>query len=258
MRRMNRLFQKDGRTVIVAVDHGTALQVLPGLSRTGEILEEIVRGGADAVLVNYGTALRYQKELTDTALIVRLDGGNSQLTGNPGGKLIYRLEDALKIGADAVACMGFPGAPNEPETYKNIAELAAACREWNVPLIAEMLPGGFAPEPANTVENIKLVSRIGAELGASVIKTSFAGTKEEYREVIEGCFVPLVILGGDKTKDLKSLFQVIEETMEIGGGGVAIGRNVWKHEYPEFVTRALVGLVHEGITAGEALELAGG
>ena len=238
MRRMNRLFRQNGRTVIVAVDHGVALQVLPGLTRTGEILEGIVRGGADAVLVNYGTAVRFQKELSGTGLIVRLDGGNSQLTANPGGKLLYRLEDALKIGADAVACMGFPGASNEPETYANIAELAAACREWSVPLIAEMLPGGFAPEPANTVENIKLVSRIGAELGATVIKTSFAGTKEEYREVIDGCFVPLVILGGDKTKDLESLFRVIEETVEIGGAGVAIGRNVWKHENPERVTRA--------------------
>lgn len=255
---MKRIFREDGRTVIVAVDHGNALQVLPGLNDTGTVLEQIVRGGADAVLVNYGTAARFQDELADTGLIVRVDGGSSQLTDNPGGNLLYSVEEALKIGADAVACMGFPGIPGEAESYKNIAQLSADCREWGVPLIAEMLPGGFAPEPANTVENIKLVSRIGAELGASIIKTSFAGTKEEYKEVIDGCFVPLVILGGDQTKDLESLFQVIEETMEIGGAGVAIGRNVWKHDSPEAVTRALVSLVHEGVSFRDALKLTEG
>ncbi len=254
---MSRIFRNDGKTVIVAIDHGSALQVLPELKKTGEKIRAIAEGGSDAFIVNYGTALCYREELKSTGLILRLDGGSSVLSENPGGVLLYQLEDALKIGADAVAVMGFPGAPNEEETLGNIACLAAKCREWDVPLIAEMLPGGFAPEPANTVENVKLAARIGAELGASVIKTTFSGTAEEFREIVEGCFVPVVILGGNHTTDLQGLFQVVRGSIDAGSAGVAIGRNIWKHERPGAVTRALVSIVHEGKGYQEALRLIG-
>jgi len=257
MRRFNRIFAADGKTVIIAVDHGLALDVLPELSDMGTVLSRVISGGADAVLVSYGVAQKYGEILKSTGLIVRLDGGNSCLSSKPGGSLLYSVEDALRLGADGVACMGFPGAENEGETLGNLAQIAAECSYWQVPLMAEMLPGGFAPEPPNTVENIKLVSRIGAELGAHIIKTIFTGSQEEFREVVAGCFAPVVVLGGDQTKDIKGLFRIIEQAVAAGAAGVAIGRNVWKSREPERMTRALVELVHNQKSADQALALIG-
>lgn len=257
MRRLNRIFAADGKTVIIAMDHGLALDVLPELADVATVLSGIVKGGADAVLVSYGIAQKYGEILKSTGLIVRLDGGNSSLSNNPGGNLLYSVEDALRLGADGVACMGFPGADNEAETLCNLAQIAAECNYWQVPLMAEMLPGGFAPEPPNTVENIKLVSRIGVELGAHIIKTTFAGSREEFKEVVTGCFAPVVVLGGDKTKDIKGLFETIEQAVAAGAAGVAIGRNVWKSREPENITRALVELVHNQKSADQALALIG-
>ncbi|MEW6623040.1 MAG: fructose-bisphosphate aldolase [Bacillota bacterium] len=256
MRRLKRIFRKDGKSVIVAMDHGMGLNVLPELNDTGEVLKKIVDAGADAVLTTFGIAKKYKEVLSDTGLILRLDGGSSHLYHKSNyPKLLYSVEDALKMGADAVACMGFPGIEFQEENLQILAQVAAKCEEWGLPLIAEMLPGGFNPEPANTVENVKLAARIGCELGADVIKTSFAGTKEEFQEIVAGLFAPVVILGGDKTKNIGDLFDVIEQAMQVGAAGVAIGRNVWKNKQPGKITAALVDLVHHKKSAEECLSL---
>lgn len=106
IRRLSNIFKDDGKTVIVAMDHGMGLPVNPALDKTGEILEAIVAGGADAILTTYGIANRYQDVLRNVGLILRMDGGSSSLNNdNECPELLYSVEDALKIGADAMACM---------------------------------------------------------------------------------------------------------------------------------------------------------
>ena len=238
------------------MDHGMGLSVNPALDQTGEILKAIVAGGADAILTTYGIAQKYQDILKDVGLILRMDGGSSCLNDqNDCPELLYTAEDALRIGADAMACMGFPGAAYENQCMKNLANLAASGHAWGIPLMAEMLPGGFDPSIPNTVDNLVLTARTGCEYGADVIKTSFAGTPEEFKRVIRASYQPVVVLGGEKTKNLQDLFICLEQAMEAGAAGVAIGRNVWKHEDPERVTRALVDLVHHGKKASEIEQL---
>jgi class I fructose-bisphosphate aldolase len=252
---MARIFRNNGKTVIVAMDHGMGLSVLPDLNKTGEILKAVARGGADALLTSYGIAKRYENELRGMGLIIRIDGGSSMLGKSGSASILFALEDAIKLGADAVACMGFPGTDLEKETFENIAFLATRCREWGIPLMAEMLPGGFGPEPPKNPQTIALACRIGAELGADIIKTTFVGTTNEFAEIVAGCFVPVVVLGGNKTADPSNLFTDIEGALKAGGAGVAIGRNVWKHAYPSRYTEALVKLVHQGKPAAEALKV---
>lgn len=250
MRRLGRLFGTDRRTVVVAIDHGMGLSVNPALDDTGAVLRAVVRGGADAVLTTYGIAQRYQDELKGVGLILRMDGGGSCLSSkNECPSALYTVEDALRLGADAIACMGFPGTPYEHENLANLAAFCAEGKAWGMPVIAETLPGGFSNEIPNTVDNLLLAARYGCELGASVIKTAYAGTPQEFKRVVDACFAPVIVLGGEKTGDLASLCDCLEKALSVGAAGVAIGRNVWKHEDPERVTRALVALVHEGARA---------
>ncbi len=252
MRRLSRIFRNDGRTVIAAMDHGMGLGVLPELVHTGRIISLIAAGGADAVLTTFGIAKRYQEELKPMGLILRMDGGSSMLGSRSRSDLLYDLEDAVRMGADGVVCMGFLGTELEPVTLGNIAFLAGRCREWGMPLMAEMLPGGFTQEPAKSAENVQLACRIGAELGADIIKTVYAGSTQEFSAAVSGCYVPVVVLGGSHTPDISSLFQDVEHSLHAGGAGVAIGRNIWRHESPDICTAALVDMVHNGTSAKDA------
>jgi len=253
MKRLNRIFRSDKKTVIIAVDHGMGMNVNPALDETGKKLEAVIRGGADAILTTFGIVKTFSDILQDVGVILRADGGYSALPSEANGhpRLLYGVEDALRLGADAVVCNGFPGTPSEQDCMKNLAELARQGAEWQVPVMAEMLPGGFGKMVPWNVENVRLAARTGCEYGADIIKTTFAGTAEEFRQVVEASYKPVVILGGEATKDLPGLFLLIEEAMAIGVSGVAIGRNVWNHEDPEAVTRALVDLVHNGKKASE-------
>jgi len=258
MERLQKLFKSDGKIVIVAMDHGTGLNVLPELNDTGKVLEKIVEGGADAILTTFGIARKYKDILAGTKVILRLDGGTTQLgRTSTYPRLMFTVEDALELGAAGVACMGFPGIENEAENLTILARIAADCQRHQIPLVAEMLPGGFGNDVPNTVENVRLATRIGCELGADIIKTTYAGEVEEFKTVTDGSFCPVVVLGGDKAKNIGSLFSLIEDAMKAGAAGVAIGRNVWKHSNPDKVTNALVQLVHHGKTAEECLALLG-
>ncbi|MCD8249291.1 MAG: aldolase, partial [Lachnospiraceae bacterium] len=252
MRRLGRIFREDGKTVVVAMDHGAGLPVNPALDDLGSVIKAIVAGGADAILTTVGVAKKYEKELQGVGLILRMDGGSSCLNGNETcPTLLYDIEEAVRLGADAVAVMGFPGAPYENECMKNLADLVAAGHRYGIPVLAEMLPGGFNPAVPNSIENLVITAHTGCEYGADIIKTSYCGPKEEYKKVIDASYQPVIVLGGEKAKDLTSLFVCIEEAMSVGAAGVAIGRNVWKHENPQSVVEALVALVHDGAKASD-------
>ena len=175
----------------------------------------------------------------------------SEATGHP--RLLYSVEDALRLGADAVVLNGFPGTPSEQDCMKNVAEAVRQARVWGVPVMAEMLPGGFDKLVPHTPENVRLAARVGCEYGANIIKTTFAGDREQFRQVIDAAYQPVVVLGGPAANDLTSLFACIEDALSVGAAGVAIGRNVWNHEDPEAVVRALVELVHGNAKAEEAV-----
>lgn len=253
MRRMKNIFRADGKTVILPIDHGAALNVLPAMKDPASVIGRCFEAGADAVLTTFGIARAYESALEGRGLILRMDGGNSQLGGGAGDVLLYSLDTALKMGADGVACMGFVGTDNEKITLKNLAFLGERCRDWGVPLMAEMLVGGFSDEPKKTAENVKLACRIGAELGASIVKTTYAGTEAEFAEIVEGCFVPIVILGGAHSTDFKGLMHTVEASNRAGAAGVAIGRNVWGQSDPFYRMKALARLVHEGRSVQEAM-----
>ncbi len=252
MRRMRNLFRADGKTVILPIDHGAALNVLPALADPARVIARSFEAGADAVLTTFGIAGRYERELAGKGLILRMDGGSSQLSSGSGDALLYSLEAALKLGADGVACMGFLGTDNEKTTLRNLAFLGEKCRDWGVPLMAEMLPGGFTSSPAKNAENVKLACRIGAELGASIIKTNYAGTPDEFGEIVAGCFVPVVILGGAHSADFRELLETVAASSAKGAAGVAIGRNIWGQKDPYYRMKALCGIVHEGMGAADA------
>lgn len=87
------------------------------------------------------------------------------------------------------------------------------------------------------------------------MKTVYVGPVNEYRNVIETCPVPIVVMGGPKVSNEKEFLQMIKNSIEAGAIGGAIGRNIWQYKDPEKMTRAISKIIHEDITVEEALKI---
>jgi len=99
---------------------------------------------------------------------------------------------------------------------------------------------------------VKLASRAAQEIGADIVKAYYTGDADTFREVIEGCPVPVVILGGKKTESLKDVFQDVYDSLQAGAAGIAIGQNIWQHGDTQAVVEAMVNLVHGGWSVKQA------
>ena len=248
---------KTSRTVIMAMDHCLFMGPLKELDKPAEVAEKAIAGGADAIIMTPGTCRLIAKEMRGrAAVILRIDGATT--TCGPDFfdvRKIASVEDAARMGADAVIAMGYLGTSKENETLASLSLIARECEKLGIPLVAEMIPvqGEKIKEPY-AVEAVGLAARVGAEIGADLIKTHYTGTEETFREVVKGCPVPIVIAGGPKMKTTEQVLAVARGAINAGAVGVAFGRNIWQHENPESMTRAVAKIVHGMKTVRDALK----
>jgi len=255
--RMERIINREtGRTVIVPMDHGVSIGPVPGLLDMTKTIDQVATGGANAVLIHKGIVVTGHRGYgRDIGLIVHLSASTS-LGPDPNHKvLVTSVEKALKLGADAVSVHVNVGSEREPEMLLKLGTVAETCDEWGVPLIAMMYPRGEKIEDEHDPEVVKLAARAGAELGADIIKTNYTGDPDTFKEVVEGCPVPVVIAGGPKVETEEELLQMVKDSVEAGGAGVAIGRNIFQAESPENMTKAIAAMVHDEIEVDEALKM---
>lgn len=247
---MNRIFRKDGRTLIVALDHGLTEGPVKGLEDPALILGKIAAAGADSILTSYGVATRFAREISSLGLILRLDMGGTKLGKMGPGVQFFGIEDALRLGADAVAVSAFPGTVEERETLRTLASVIGEAHSWGLPVMAEMQPGGFDAGPEYfTTDNIALSARVAAELGADWVKAPYA---PDFGRVVRSCYVPVVMLGGAKLDDNAKLFDTVWKAVQAGASGVAIGRNIFQAEDPSATVKALAAILHQGAGPDEA------
>ena len=237
-RRMAHLFAPDGKCLVVAMDHaGFMDKPQRGLEHPEQVVRGVVRAGADALLLTLGSAQQ-------CAAVAGCAGVWLSVDAQP--PLLERIvETALRIGADGVKCMVYPWCTDVPDSLANFGALAAECGKWGMPLMAEVIPGGFSGGPdSRSPEKIAAGARVAMEAGADVVKTFYTGDAESFRAVTENCPVPIIVLGGERAADDAALLQNVRAALAAGAAGVAIGRNVWGHAQPEEITRKLAEVIH--------------
>lgn len=252
--RIKRIFNiASGKTVIVPMDHGVSLGPIYGLRDIDATVNMIVRGGANAAIVHKGIVTSTNRsEDTDIGLIIHLSASTS-LNPDPNNKVsVCDVEEALSLGADAVSVHINIGAATESAMLEFLGKTARECNRWGIPLLAMMYPRG--EEVEEDVETVKLAARVGAELGADIIKCPYTGSAETFAQVVEGCPVPVVIAGGSKLTDEQTL-NMIEGAMKAGAAGLSIGRNVFQHENPELFLKAACAMVHERVSVKKAIKM---
>jgi predicted phospho-2-dehydro-3-deoxyheptonate aldolase len=247
---VNRL---SGKTVIVPMDHGVSSGPIQGLEDIDKTVNMIIRGGANAAVVHKGIVTSTNRsEDTDIGLIIHLSASTS-LNPYPNDKImVCDVEEALALGADAVSVHVNIGAGGESSMLEALGKTAKECNRWGLPLLAMMYPRGDKVEV--NVNSVKHAARVGAELGADIVKCPYTGSAESFAEVVKGCPVPIVIAGGSKMTDVETI-EMIEGAIKAGACGLSMGRNVFQHKNPELFVRVASAMVHQGLSAKEALKL---
>jgi fructose-bisphosphate aldolase/2-amino-3,7-dideoxy-D-threo-hept-6-ulosonate synthase len=208
--------------------------------------------------------LNYARLIGEVGVIARLDGTATILGPDiTNYRLFSSVEDALRIGADAVATMAFIGVQRESENSEKIGRVSQESERWGMPHIVEALPPEIVehhfkpkakwkwPDP----EHVKFVDRVAAELGADVVKSYYTGDPDTFKEVVKCCPVPIIVLSGPGAEDPKGLLQIAHDVISVGAKGVIMGRNIWGYKDPVTMIKALVKIIHENYSVEEALKI---
>jgi fructose-bisphosphate aldolase/2-amino-3,7-dideoxy-D-threo-hept-6-ulosonate synthase len=136
---------------------------------------------------------------------------------------------------------------------ETLGKVSRECREFGMPLLAMMYPRGENVEDEHDAQVVKIAARVAAELGADIVKTNWTGDPDSFKEVVDGCMAPVIIAGGVKA-GIKDLLEITKQSVDVGGAGVAYGRNVFQAEDPTKVVKALYLIVHENYGVNEAIK----
>lgn len=254
--RIERLFdRKSKRTIVIPMDHGLTVGTIKGLENLTDMVDKVALGGANAVLMHSGmVGAGHRQHGQDIGLIIHLSGATS-LTPDPDRKvLVCSVERALKMGADGVSIHINIGADEEPEMLQDARNVVESSREWGLPLIAMMYPRGKKIKDENAPEVVNIAVRVGAELGADIVKTNYTGDIDSFKYIVKSVHVPVIIAGGPKTDTIQDLLQLVYDSIQAGGKGVAFGRNVFQAEDPIKIVKALSKIVHHNYTVEEVLK----
>jgi fructose-bisphosphate aldolase/2-amino-3,7-dideoxy-D-threo-hept-6-ulosonate synthase len=255
--RLERILDRNTRrTIIIPMDHGVGAGPIKGIIDMPETVNRVAEGGANAVLGHMGLPKHGHRGYgRDVGLIIHLSASTS-LGPDPNHKvLVTTIEEAIKVGADAVSVHINVGAEDEAEMLQDLGQVARQCDEWGMPLLAMMYPRGTKVTSEHDVEYVKHAARIGAELGADIVKTNYTGDIDSFKEVVKGCPVPVVIAGGPRMDTDKELLEMVYDSIQAGGKGVAIGRNVFQSNDPTLLVSNISKIVHKGYTVDEILKV---
>jgi len=269
--RQRRFFTR-GRSVIITMDHPQVWGPLSGIEDAVALARLIAESDADGIMVSTYLIENVADVVGAKPLVARLDGSATDRGDITRTDMVTTPEYALACGAAMGVVNAYVGADNESDLLNKVGMTAVECREVGLPLMAEMLPAsalGFhflgesvqaMKDKVNTrktldLDGIRHAARVGAELGADLIKTHFPGTVDGMKSIAESAVVPVLIAGGPKTQGYAEFFSMISKALDGGAAGVTMGRSVWQDPSPRGVIAGLCHLAHEGGSVDEAVRL---
>lgn len=248
---------KSGRAFIVPMDHGISMGPIPGLYDMRETVESMAGTGVNAVVVHKGlvrTIAPSLRQAPDLGLIVHLCASTSQAPDPNEKQLVCTVQEALALGADGVSVHVNIGAATEGQMLRDFAEVAEQCHELNVPLLAMIYPRGPKLRVQFSEAFNTHCARVAYEIGADLVKVQYTGSPESFARVVKSVPIPAVIAGGPKMGSDREVLEMVWESLQAGGAGISIGRNVFGAENVPQLCRALAGILHENLSVQDAID----
>ncbi|HEY1332103.1 MAG TPA: 3-hydroxy-5-phosphonooxypentane-2,4-dione thiolase [Actinomycetota bacterium] len=246
--RLNRILRPpDGRTVMLAVDHGYFLGPTSGLEDPAATIAPLLPH-ADSLMLTRGVLRTSVPPTSDVPIVLRVSGGTSILTELSNEGLTVAIEDAIRLNASAITLSIFVGADGERETLLNLAKLVDAGERHGIPVLAVTAVG---KDMARDARYLGLCCRIAAEIGAHFVKTYYC---EGFEEIVGSTPVPLVVAGGKKVPE-RDAIQLAWNSVRAGARGVDMGRNIFQSDSPVGMIRAVRAVVHDRASVDEAFAI---
>ena len=246
--RLSRIIKpKDGKTVMLAVDHGYFMGPTGGLENIKKSISPLLEY-ADSLMLTRGSLRTQINPETDIPVVLRVSGGTSILKDDLSDEdITVSMEDAVRLNVCAVALSIFIGSSSEKQGIINLSKLVDKGNKYGIPVLAVTAVGR---EMTRDARYLSLAVRIAAETGASIVKTYYC---EDFNRVIETCPVPVVVAGGKKTGELEAL-KLAYNAVKHGAAGVDMGRNIFQSEKPINMIKAVKKVVHGGISPEDAYD----
>ncbi|MDI6910600.1 3-hydroxy-5-phosphonooxypentane-2,4-dione thiolase [Nocardioides sp.] len=245
--RLSRIFGADGRTVMLAFDHGYFQGPTSGLERVDLNIAPLAPY-ADALMATRGIIRSVIPASCDNALVVRASGGPSILNDLSDERIAMDITDAVRMDATAVAVQVFIGSDHETQSIHNLTQLVDAGLGAGIPVLGVTAVGR---DMVRDARYLGLATRIIAELGAQLVKTYYC---EDFAQVTAACPVPIIMAGGKKLPVLDAL-EMARRAVDEGAAGVDMGRNIFQRQDPHAMLQAVRSVVHDEWSPEKATEL---
>jgi len=247
--RLSRILKpKDGRTVMLAVDHGYFLGPTTGLEKCCESVMPLAPY-ADTLMLTRGVLRNDIDSKVQTPIVLRVSGGSSVLEEDLSNETIVTgIEECIRLNAAGMALQVFIGAPHQHQTIANLGKLVDEGERYGIPVIGVTAVG---KDMVRDARYLALASRIIAETGGHIVKTYYC---DNFERVTSTCPVPIVMAGGKKLPEREAL-QMTANAMARGAAGVDMGRNIFQSDSPIGMIKAVNAVVHENASVDDAFAI---
>jgi DhnA family fructose-bisphosphate aldolase class Ia len=246
---------RTGCGVIVAMDHGISGGAVRGLEAPARVLDEVLGGRPDGVLLGPNLARHLLPRLrdADVPLWLTLDAySTSTVPGEDGDLTLYApiaapavARDLGARGVKALLVFGQNDHRDYVDNVRAVSLLAEQAHRAGLPMMVEAVLWGrrIPDDRRDHPASVQHACRIAFELGADLVKTTMP--KDGLREVVASTPVPVLILGGDRGGDDAAFLRDVAGAIANGARGVVCGRSIWQNPAPARMVRALTAIVHD-------------
>ena len=239
----------------IAVDHSMARGIMPGLDHIDDTLAKLVAGGPNALTMHKGIAEKcYGPHAGKVPLVLKCTTFSPYhfLSDVP----VATVQEAVRLGADAVSVGCIVGGDNQPDQIRNLARYAEEAAAVGMPLVSHIYPRGnlIPSEDRNSWKNVAYATRVAAELGVDFIKTHYTGDPDSFAKVVEATPTRVLVAGGEMGETVEDYIKMTRDVIDAGGRGVTYGRFVFQYKNPTALVKTLYSVIHHGMCVKEAVE----
>ncbi len=250
----------NGKGVWVPIDHGASEFPLDGLVDIKKTIQALINAGVNAIVAQKGVVSAFSSmcEGSATSMVAHLSVSTVHGGNDASRKVIVGdVKESIARGAKAVSCQINMGSVGEADMIESMGKITTKAFKHNVPVLGMIYARG---EHLQAIENDATKGqahavRLAFELGCNVAKSPWFPERQTFEQIIRAAPIPVLIAGGPRGQSDKDVLDMVELAMSWGASGVCMGRQIFGHPNPEKMAAAIVAIVHQGLSADDALNL---
>ena len=251
---------RDGKALILAYDHGLEhgpvdFEPNPETMDPEVVFDVATHDAVTALAVQKGVAEAYYPSYEDdVTLLAKLNGTSNLWMGEPDSAVNWSADYAAELGADAVGFTVYGGSNNEVEMVEEFRDAQERARDHDMGVVMWSYPRGQGLKNDTSPDTIAYAARLALELGADIAKVKYPGSREAMEQAVDIAGPTKVVMSGGSKTDDRAFLETVKSSMDAGGRGLAVGRNVFQRENPTGILDALEAVIFEEASVDEALD----